>query len=71
MKDITKSNIAILLKETLIKSKCADGRGDFSPDEGEKSQEYFVYFKISRQNMAENMPSRRVRRFIQRFLNYD
>ncbi|MBQ9413441.1 MAG: hypothetical protein IJU29_10155, partial [Oscillospiraceae bacterium] len=46
----------------------ADCRAVFSPDEGEKSQEYFVYFKISRQNQAEKMPARCVRRFIQRFL---
>ena len=29
---------------------------------------YFVYIKISRQNQTEKMPSRRARRFIQRFL---
>ena len=39
------------------------------PDEGEKSQEYFVYFKISRQNMAKKNPLRRALRFIQRLLN--
>ena len=31
---------------------------------------YFVYIKISRQNQTEKMPSRRARRFIQRFLKY-
>jgi hypothetical protein len=45
-----------------------DWRADFLPDEGEKSQMYFVYLKISRQNQAEKMPSRRARRLIQRFL---
>jgi len=54
-------------KEALNKPKCADWRADFSPDEGEKSQMYFVYIKISRQNQTEKMPSRRARRLIQRF----
>ena len=57
------------IKETLNKSKCADCRANFLPDEGEKTQEYFVYFKFSRQNQAENLPARCVRRFVQRFLN--
>jgi hypothetical protein len=39
----------------------------FLPDEVEKSQMYFVYIKISTQNQAEKMPSRRARRLIQRF----
>ena len=51
----------------MIKSKCADCRAVFSPDEIEKSQEYFAYFKILRQNQAENMLARCVRRYIQRF----
>jgi len=33
----------------------------------QKLQEYFVYFKIFAQSQGENPPSRRVRRFIQRF----
>jgi hypothetical protein len=37
-------------------------------DEGEKPQVYFVYGKVLRQNMTENPPSRRARRFVQRFL---
>jgi len=56
-------------KEALNQSKCADWRAVFSPGEGEKSQMYFVYIKISRQNQSEKMPSRRARRLIQRFPN--
>ena len=48
--------------EAMIQSKCADWRAVFSSDEGEKSQEYFVYFKISRRDQAGKLPSRRVRR---------
>jgi len=59
----------VTIKEALIQSKYADWRADFSPDEGEKSQEYFVFFKISRQNQTEKMPPRCVRRLSQRFLN--
>ena len=56
--------------EALIKSKRADWQADFSSDEGVKSQMYFVYFKISRQNQAEKMlSSRGARRFIQLFLS--
>jgi hypothetical protein len=53
-------------EQTMDKSKCMDWRADFSADEAEKTQEYFVYFKFLRQKQAENMPSRRVRRFVQR-----
>jgi hypothetical protein len=38
--------------ETPDRSKCADWRADFLTDEGEKSKEYFVYFKILRRNQA-------------------
>ncbi|MBQ8074653.1 MAG: hypothetical protein IJ237_01580, partial [Oscillospiraceae bacterium] len=50
---------------------CTEWRADFSPDEGEKSQEYFVYFKILKQNQTENLPPECVRRFIQRFPNLE
>jgi len=50
------------------KSKCMDWRADFSADEAEETQEYFVYFKFFRQKQPGNMPARRVRRFVQRLL---
>jgi hypothetical protein len=31
-------------------------RADFSYDEDDELQEYFVYFKIQRQNQTEKMP---------------
>ena len=46
-----------------------DGGGFPRLRRGDKeAQEYFVYFKFFRQSQAEKMPSRRARRFIQRFL---
>jgi hypothetical protein len=57
------------LWEALSKPKYTDWRADFSPDEGEKPQAYFVYVKVLKRNMAGNMPSRCVRRLIQRFPN--
>ncbi len=54
-------------REPLIKSKCPGWRVDFSPDEVQKLQAYFVYVKIFEQSQGENMPTSRVRRFIQRF----
>ena len=57
-----------VFREALNESKCADWRADFSPDEGEKPQAYFVYGKVLRQNMTENPPSRRAQRFVHRFL---
>jgi hypothetical protein len=48
-------------------SKRADWRESFSADEGEKSTEYFVYFKILRQNQAEKNPPRCARRRVRRF----
>jgi hypothetical protein len=53
--------------EALIKSKCADWRTDFSAVESGKTQEYFVYFKFFSRRQTGNMPSRRARRFSQRF----
>ena len=48
------------------RSKYADWRADFLPAEDEKAQEYFVYFKISKQRQVKNMPARCVRQSVRR-----
>ena len=54
--------------EPLAESECADWRANFSSIEVKKLQEYFVYFKIFERREKENLPSRCVRGFSQRFL---
>lgn len=53
--------------EPLNRLKYAYPRANASQDEGERSREYFVYFKIPRQNTVEHLPSGRRQRFAQRF----
>jgi len=47
-------------------AKCAEWRDVFLSGEGEKAQEYFVYFKVLRQSQTEKQSSGCVRRFCSR-----
>jgi hypothetical protein len=56
-----------LFMEPLIKSTCANWRANQSPIKGESRRNTLCISRFSQRRAAVDLPSRRVREFIQRF----